>query len=118
MTQKHTPGVWTAQRCGDAAPNRWNVIALLETPQGEPQRIRTISQVLDYAGAEEAEANARLIAAAPCMLTAIDRYLAARKALDAAPTHNGPAFEAAMAEHDAALAELSRVATLARGETA
>lgn len=52
------------------------------------------------------------------LLAAIDRYLAARKVLDAAPTHNGPAFDAAMAEHDAALAELSRVSTLARGNPA
>lgn len=51
-------------------------------------------------------------------VAAIERYLAARKALEAAPTHSGPNFDAAMAEHEAALAELGRVAQIARGETA
>lgn len=80
-----------------------------------------MSKETDFASALVREKNAiigNLLNTNAELLEAIERYLAARKALEAAPTHNGHAFDAAMAEHDAALAELSRVATLARGNPA
>jgi hypothetical protein len=52
------------------------VTALLPTPEGAIQRIRTIDQVLDYCGVEEAAANARLIAAAPELLEALKPFAA------------------------------------------
>ena len=118
MTQKHTPGPWAVSKnsSGRRVTSTTGIVicnaVLRNTGRADRGNRHGTKEH------KEAEANARLIAAAPCMLTAIARYLAARKALDAAPTHNGPAFDAAMDEHDAALAELSRVATLARGETA
>lgn len=66
-----TPGPWEANRCGEACPNRWNVIAELGENERGIRLIRTIDQVLDYCGADEAEANARLIAAAPRLYEAL-----------------------------------------------
>lgn len=111
MTQKHTPGPWPHSLSGDG---KRIVVGdgLVEGPNGYE-----VAEVYsDDCDLQTAFANARLIAAAPELLAAIDRYLAARKALEAAPTHNGPAFDAAMAEHDAALADLTAASAKAKGE--
>lgn len=70
QTEQHTPGPWVAERCGPGAPDCWNVTAHLGLNAQGIRTIRTIDQVLDYGGPEEAEANARLIAAAPDLLGA------------------------------------------------
>lgn len=54
-----------------------------------------------------ADANARLIAAAPELYEAGSELMAARAALDVTPTSNGKAFDAEMARHEQALVALS-----------
>lgn len=99
-----TPGPWSAERCGLLYPNRWNVISHFPTRVGEIQEIRTIDQVLDYCGAQEAAANAHLIAASPALYDALE---IAMEYVNWLPPEGREAFKACAA----ALA-------LARGETA
>lgn len=80
---------------------------------------KTLDDTDDSQSRSIAAANAAFIVRAcnshTALVEAIDRYLAARTALEAAPTHNSRAFDAAMAEHDVALGKLEAVANKARG---
>ena len=71
MTDKHTPGPWEPKRIES---QRWEI----DAPNGDPTIGHKLWQGLaavygcddmSAAGAQVAEANARLIAAAPAMLT-------------------------------------------------
>lgn len=106
-----TGGMWKATRCGEAAPNNWNVISDLPTPQGQAQRIQTIDQVLSYCGAEEAAANAHQIAASGALYDALEALFANYKQLaDSGDAGNWSLEEQAVGKQ--ALAALA----LARGE--
>ena len=66
MTDEHTPGPWICQRCGEK--NTLNVVINLP-----PDRCQPIADI-DCTGVQngEAKANARLIAAAPKLLEALE----------------------------------------------
>lgn len=88
MSASFTPGPWEPRRCGALRPNCWNVTAIIPTAPDEIQKIQTIDQVLDYQGAENAEANARLIATAPDLLAALRELLEASEiSADDLPRH-------------------------------
>lgn len=78
----------------------------------------TLDDTDDSQSRSIAVANAAFIVRAcnshAALVGAIDRYLAARDALDAAPTHNSRAVDAAMAEHEVALGKLRAVSERAR----
>jgi hypothetical protein len=81
--------------------------------------IRTIDQVLDYCGADEAEANARLISAAPDLLEALET--AARRFRDYERIHREKRTSEGnlKADNNADLAEYcERAIAKARGEVA
>ena len=72
MTRKHLPGPWFVSR--DPRPDmEWNNhIASVEHPHLE---VCSMFHTTDRDGNEQGEANARLVAAAPDMLTALECLL-------------------------------------------
>ena len=79
MTDKHTPGPWEPKRIES---QRWEI----DAPNGDPTIGHKLWQGLaavygcddmSAAGAQVAEANARLIAAAPAMLAVLKHYVMA-----------------------------------------
>lgn len=72
MDTKHTPGAWTAEKLGEFAPESERMITadLGHTDTGI-RLVRSIARTLSNAGAEQALANARLIAAAPELLQCV-----------------------------------------------
>jgi hypothetical protein len=104
---KHTPGPWEAHQGIDAdQPTVWDITSrhnhrsFGETPKG--WFVATVHEVKDGAGAA---ADARLIAAAPCLLEALDNLV------DAVTNFNRrvPATDESLAMGRAAIAK-------ARGE--
>jgi hypothetical protein len=96
MTQSHTPGPWSCDgaetethACRVFGPNGW----LLATTFGE---------IFNYSN-EEAEANARLIAAAPDLLEKSEKLYATLMFKDFLKTH--PEINNAMIELNAAIAK-------------
>ena len=69
MTQ-HTPGPWEASEAKDPA----NRIIVGPNPHFPGKRM-TLADVFGFTGAESAEANARIIAAAPDLLEALRSIL-------------------------------------------
>lgn len=64
MTAKHTPGPWTAQHCGGRT---WDVFS------ADGKRRVAFTMLADGRDDLPTEANARLAAAAPTMLDALER---------------------------------------------
>ena len=63
----HTPGPWMHERIHDAIPYDWRVLA------ATGERVAEVADwVAPRAESEEGEANARLIAAAPELLVALE----------------------------------------------
>ena len=80
MTQvKHTPGPWVA--IGPSSPSGHILEFIIDNPERHAQIAKvqvSVSSISDwYAPAQDLEANARLIAAAPDMLEALQAVVSA-----------------------------------------
>lgn len=74
--QGHTPGPWSSEKLGELAPaSERMVVADLGRNESGIRQIRSVARTLSHAGADEAFANARLIAAAPDLLAAAQQAL-------------------------------------------
>jgi len=80
--QEHTPGPWTVEN-NEETYDTWNIVAT-ETDNGDVVAEVPKTGDEDY-DSKVSCANARLIAAAPDLLTACRRAV---KHIDAAPEHN------------------------------
>lgn len=75
--QKHTPGPWVYPRLGTQVltGDSWSTICVLHSGHGDKFQDHRFAEWKDGRGAEEAGANARLIAAAPELLDALKGML-------------------------------------------
>ena len=71
MNTKHTPGPWRLEKHPEWSQYYGNIVGSYGIGAGNIENIRTISVQLKHGTDEETEANARLIAAAPDLLAAL-----------------------------------------------
>ena len=72
--QTHTPGPWHFQPHEDWSEWAGNIIGSYGKDARGVESIRTIDCITKYAAQEETAANARLIAAAPDLLAALESF--------------------------------------------
>lgn len=70
MTTKHTPGPWRPYKFGDIQSGNWNW-CVTQSPEDARRNLQLAS--VNHTASNDAEADARLIAAAPDLLAALIR---------------------------------------------